>query len=89
MEQLALVLVTVYADKSMNTQSMTKQELPKDPAEQNSAYQIVSLKIEIDEKLFAKAVSLVGKTFLCPQVKLSKLRTLSLDSIETGVLLPI
>ena len=71
----------------MNFQGITKQELPKNQAEQNPTYRIDSLKKEINKKLFAKADSLVDKMFFCPRIKLSKLQTLLLHGVETGVLL--
>ena len=60
MDQFVLVPASVY-NKSLITQSVTKQELPKYQPSQNPTYQIDSLKKEIDKKLFFKADSLVDK----------------------------
>ena len=53
MEQSVLVPASVF-NKSLNTQAVTKRELPKYQAEQNPTYQIDSLIKEINKKLFAK-----------------------------------
>ena len=60
MEQFVLVPVSVYK-KSLITQSVTKQELPKYQLSQNPTYHIVSLKKKINKKLFSKADALVDK----------------------------
>ena len=73
-------------DKSLSTQAITKQELPKNRAEQTSSYQVDSLKKELNKNLFAKAHSLFYKTLFCSRIKLSNLHTLLLDGVETGVL---
>ena len=52
MEQFVLVPASVY-NKSV---SVTKQELPKYKAEQPPTYQIDSLKKEVNQKLFCKAL---------------------------------
>ena len=41
----------------------------------------------INNKLFAKAVSLIDKVLHCPRIKLSNSQTLVLDGLETRVLL--
>ena len=64
MEPLVLVAASLYSNKSLNTQAVTKEELPKYQAEQNSKYQIDSHKREIYKKLSAKADSLVDKILL-------------------------
>ena len=86
MEQFVLVPASVY-NKSLITQSVTKQELPTYQPLQNPTYQIDSLKKEINKKLFSKADSLVDKILFCPRIKLSKSQTLILDGVETGIFL--
>ena len=86
MEQFVLVPPSVY-NKSLITQSVTKQELPKYQPLQNLWYQIDSLKKEINKKLFSKADSLVDKILSCPRIKLSNSQTLVLDGVETGIFL--
>ena len=56
-------------------------------AEKNHTDQIDSLKMEINEKLFAKANSLIDKFSSCPRIKLPNSKSLMLDRMETGVLL--
>ena len=70
--------------KSLITQSVKKQEIPKYQPSQNPTYQIDSLKKEINRKLFSKADSLVDKTLSCPRIKLSNSQTLILDGAKTG-----
>ena len=85
MEQIVLVHASAYNDnQSLNTQAVTKWELPKHQAEQISTYKIDSLRKEINKKLFAKAVSLVDKSLSCPRIKPSNSHTLILDVVETG-----
>ena len=86
MEQFVLVPSSVY-NKSVTTQSVTKQELSKFRAEQPPTYQIVSLKKDINKKLFGKADTLLDKTISCSRIKLSKSQTINLDSVDTGVLI--
>ena len=86
MDKFVLILTSVY-NKSLTTQSFTKQELPKYQPSQNPAYQIDSLKKEINEKLFSKADFLVDKILSCPRIKLSNSQTLILDGVETGIFL--
>ena len=50
MEQLVRDSASVYNNKCLKTQKLTKQELPKHQAEQTSTYQIDSLKEEINKK---------------------------------------
>ena len=83
MDQFALVPASVY-NKSLITQSVTKQELPKYQPSQNPTYQIDSLKKEINKKLFSKADSLEVKILSCPRTKLSNSQSLVLDGVETG-----
>ena len=86
MDQFVLVPASVY-NKSLVTQSVTKQELPKYQPSQNCTYQIDSLKKEINKKLFSKADSLADKILSCPRIKLSNSQTLILDGVETGIFL--
>ena len=86
MEQFVLVPASVYS-KSVTTQSVTKQELPKYKAEQPPTYQIDSIKRDINQKLFGKADSLIDKILSCSRIKLSNLQTIILDGVDTGVLI--
>ena len=86
MDQFVLVPASVY-NKSMITQSVTNQELPKYQPSQNPTYQIDSLKKEINKKIFSKADSLVDKILSCPRIKLSNSQTLILDGVEAGIFL--
>ena len=86
MEQFVLVPASVY-NKSLITQSVTKQELPKHQPSQNPTYHIDSLKKEINKKLFSKPDPLVDKILSCPRIKLSISETLILDGVETGIFL--
>ena len=86
MDQFVLVSASVF-NKSLVTQSVTKQELPKYQPSQNPTYQIDSLKKEINKKLFSKADSLVDKILSCPRIKLPNSQTLVLDGVETGIVL--
>ena len=86
MDQFVLVPASVY-NKSLITQSVTKQELPKYQPSQNPTYQIDSLEKEINKKLFSKADSLVDKILSSPRIKLSNSQTLILDGVETGFFL--
>ena len=83
MDQFVLVPASVY-NKSLNTQSVTKQELPKYQLSQNPTYQVDSLKEEKKKKLFSKADILVDKILSCPRIKLSNSEPLVLDGVETG-----
>ena len=86
MEQFVLVPASV-SGKSVTTQSVTKQELPKYKAEQPPLYQIDSIKRDINRKLFRKADSLIDKILSCSRIKLSNSQTISLDGVDTGVLI--
>ena len=86
MDQFVLIPASVY-NKSLITQSVTKQELPKYQPSQNPTYQIDSLKKEINKKLFSKADSLVDKILSCPRIRLSNSQILFLDGVETGIFL--
>ena len=84
MEQIVLVPASVYY-KSVTTQSVTKQELPKYEAEQPPTYQIDFL--NFNKKLFGKADHLIDKTLSCSRIKLSNSQTIILDGVDTGVLI--
>ena len=86
MDQFVLVSASVY-NKSLITQSVTNQELPKYQPSQNPTYQIDSLKKEINKKLFSKADTLVDKILSSPRIKLSNSQFLILDGVETGIFL--
>ena len=86
MEQSVLVPVSVY-NKSLTTQSVTKQELPKYKAEQPPTYQIDSLNRDINKKLFGRADTLIDKILSCTRIKLSNSQTIFLDGVDTGVLI--
>ena len=72
-------------NKSLITQSVTKQELPKYQHSQNPTYQVGSLKKEVYKKLISKADSLEDKILSCPHIKLSNLQILILDGAETEI----
>ena len=78
-EQFVFVPTSVYNNKTLNTQTVTKQELPKYSAEQNSTYQTASLKEEINKKLSTKADSSFDKVLSCPCINLSNSQTLIMD----------
>ena len=62
MLQFVVVIASVYNNKkSLNTQAVTKQELPKYQAEQYPTFQTDSPEKEMNKKLFAKADSLADK----------------------------
>ena len=86
MDQFALVPASVY-NKSLITPSVTKQEFPKYQPSQNPTYQIDSLKLETNKKLFSKADSLVDENLSCLRIKLSNAQTLFLDGVEIGIFL--
>ena len=48
---------------------------------------MIHSKKEINKKLISKADFLVEKILSCPRIKLSTSQTLSLDGVETGILL--
>ena len=86
MEQFVLVPASVY-NKSLVTQSVTRQDLPKYQNSQKTTYQVDSLKKAINKTLFSKADPLVDKNLFCPPIKLSNSQTLLLDGVETGIFL--
>ena len=72
-------------NKTLITQSVTKQELPKYQPSQNPTYQVDSIQKEINKKLFSKADSLVDKILSCPGIKPLNSQTLILNGVETGI----
>ena len=86
MEHFVLVPAPVY-NKSVNTQCVTKQDLPKYKAEQPPTYHIDSLKRDINKKHFGKADSLIDKILSLSRIKLSNSQTIILDGVDTGVLI--
>ena len=87
MEQFIFVPASVY-NKSLITQSVTKQEFPKYQPSQNPTYQVDSFKKEINKKLFSKADSLVDKILSCPRIKLSNSENLILNGVQAGIFPP-
>ena len=86
MEQFVPVPASVY-NKSVTTQSVTEQELPKYKAEQPPMYQIDFLRRDVNKKLFGKAEPLIDKILSCSRIKLSNSQTIILDGVDTGVLI--
>ena len=86
MEQFVLVPASVY-NKSLITQSVTKQGRTKYQSSQNPTYQIDSLKKEINKKWFSKADFLKDKILSCPRIWLPNSHTLISDGVETGIFL--
>ena len=86
MEQFVCVPASVYS-KVVTTQSVTKQELPKYKAEQPPAYQIDSLKRDINKKLIGKADPVIYNVLSCSRITLSNSQTIKLDGVDTGVLI--
>ena len=84
MEQFFLVPASVY-NKSVTAQSVTKQELPKYKVKKPPTYQIDSL--NLNKKLFGKADPLIHPIFSCSRIKLSNSQTITLDGVDTGVLI--
>ena len=84
MEQFVLVPTSVY-NKTVTTQSVTKQEIPKYKAEQPPTYQIGSL--NLTKKLFGKSDTLEDKILSCSRIKLSDSQTKILDDVDTAVLI--
>ena len=88
MEKFVLYPASVY-NKTVATQSVTKQELPKYKAEQPPTYQNDSLKRDINKKLFGKADSLIDKILSCSRIKFSSFQIIILDGVDTGVLISV
>ena len=84
MEQFVLVPASVY-NKSVTTQPITKQELPKYKTEQPPTYHIDYLKRDINKELFGKADTLIDEILSCSRIKLSNSQTKILDGVDTGV----
>ena len=84
MDQFVLVPASVY-NKSLITQSTTKQEIPKYQTSQILTYQVDSLKKEINKKKNFQS-RLFRRQFLsCPRIKFATSQTLFLDGVETGI----
>ena len=83
MERFFLLPASVY-NKSVTTQSVTKQELPKYKTEQPATYEIDSLNLK--KKPFGEADLLIDKILSCSRIKLSNSQTKMLDGVDTGVL---
>ena len=86
MERIVLFQASVY-NKSVTTQSVAKQELPKCKAEQPPTCQIDSLNRDIDKKVFGKADILMDKTLCRFRIKLPNSQTIILNGVDTGVLI--
>ena len=86
MEQFVLFPASVY-NKSVTTQSVTKEEIPKFKAEQPPTFQIDSLKRDINKKLFGKADPLIDKILSCSRIKLSNSQRIILNGVDSGVLI--
>ena len=71
----------------LNTQAVTKQELPEYQPERSSTYQTDSIKKRMNKKKIAEADSLVDNFFSCPRIKFSNAQTLIRYGVETGFLL--
>ena len=84
MEQFVLVPASVY-NKSMITQSVTKQELPKFRPSQNPTCRFDSLKKEMSKKVFSKGDTLVDKNLSCARIKFPNSPTLISDDVKTGI----
>ena len=87
MEHFILVPASLYKNRNITTQPVTKQELANYQTEQNHTYLFDSLKREINSKWFAKADSSVDKRLFCPGIMLPNKQTLILHRVETGVVL--
>ena len=73
-------------NKSLFTQAVIMQELPKYQPAQNPTYQIDSLKKEINQKTVWQS-RLSSRQSFVPCIKLSKSQTFLLDGVEIGILL--
>ena len=85
MERFVLVSASVN-NKSLITQSVTKQKLAKHQALQISTCRIDSLQKEIN-RIYLPEQTLSDKDLSRPHIKLSDLQTLVMDGVKTGVLL--
>ena len=86
MEQFVLLPALFGYNKSLISQPITKQELPKYQPSENPTYQIDSLK-KLNKKFYSRADFLVDKILSCSRIKLSNSQTFSLGGVETGVFL--
>ena len=78
---------SIVYNKSVTTQSVTKQEPTNYKAGQPPLYEIDSLKRDINKNLFGKADTLVDKILSCSRIKFSNSQTIILDSVDTRVLI--
>ena len=74
-EQFVLVPASVY-NKSVTTQSGTKQQFPKCKTEKPPTYQTDSLKRDFNRKLFGKADTLIDKILSCSRIECSNSQTI-------------
>ena len=88
MEQFFLVPLFVYKNKN-NLCIASKQQLPKYKPEQYPTYQKGTIKKEIKQHLIASSTLLINKVLESPCIKVSNFNTLSVDGVETGVLLKV
>ena len=86
MEQFDLVPLSVY-NSSTNPSIVTKEEPHKFKPDQNPTYHKGTTRKKITQQLTRTATSVLNKILESPRVKLSNLKTLILDGIETSVLL--
>ena len=86
MEQFVLVPASVY-NKSLISQLVTQQKIPKYQPCQSRTYQVDSLKEEVNKKVFSKTDTLVDQILSCPRIKLSNSQTLFLDGVEPRIFL--
>ena len=88
MEQFVLVPASVY-NNSVNTQSVTKLELPTYKTEQPPTYQLDPLKRDMNKKLFDESDTLIDEILSCSRFMLSNSQTIVLDCVDTGVLISV
>ena len=84
MERFVLAPASVF-NKSLTTQSVKKQELPKYKAEQPPTYQIDSR--NTNKKKFGKSDTLIDKILSCSRIKHSNSQTTIFDGVDIGVLI--
>ena len=88
MEQFVLGPASVYNNKRLKTQTVTRQGVSKYEAEQSPTYQIDSLKKEQKKQKTISQSGLLSLQILsCPRTKLSYPQISILDRVKTGVLL--
>ena len=88
MQQFVFVQASLYNNKCLNTQVVTKQELPKHQADQYPTYQVDSVKqSKSNKKVFDKEDFFTDKILSCARIKHSNSQYLKMDYVETVVLL--